>query len=174
MSIELYNAGGMNSLDIEIAVAQHLGYRQNLIVPNVFWGLGFRHELDLLVLTPSKYAWEIEIKISKSDLIADQKKSHQHYSEKIKRLYFAVPEELKEFALLHIPERAGLFVVSQEHRLNATYYGNLYTTLIKLPKINKSARILNDNEINKLYQLCAMRIWSLKQHLQLKLNRKTQ
>ena len=42
-------------------------YRANLIVPNISWGLGL-HECDLLVLTSSGYATEIEIKVSKADL----------------------------------------------------------------------------------------------------------
>ena len=34
--------------------------------------------------------------------------------------------------------------------------------LVKAPKINKNARKLNDKEMSKLYELAAMRIWSLK------------
>ena len=39
--------------DIEIAVAKLFGYRSHLIVPNISWGLDFKHELDLLILTPA-------------------------------------------------------------------------------------------------------------------------
>ena len=156
----------MHAGDIEIAIARYLNPRQNLIVPNVSWGLGL-YEKDLLVLTQSGYAWEIEIKVSLSDLIADKKKIHHHYSEKIKRLYFAVPEALQEKALLHIPDRAGLFIIgtSEEHRRNCVRYGltNPYVRLIKSPKINQLARKFTDKEIKKLYELAAMRIWSLKE-----------
>ena len=141
--------------DIEIVVARYLDPRVNLIVPNVSWGLGL-YEKDLFVLTPSGYAWEIEIKISKSDLIADKKKPHGHYSEKIKRLYFAVPEFLGKEALLHIPERAGLFIVIDGEEQK-------YIRLLRPAKINKIARKLNDKEIEHLYKLAAMRIWSLKE-----------
>lgn len=138
--------------DIEVIVAKYLNPRQNLIVPNVCWGLGL-HEIDLLVLTPSKYAWEIEIKTSLTDLKADKNKRHGHYSNIIKRLYFAVPEELQEQALRYIPERAGLFVI----------IGTEYIRLVRAPKINIQARKFNENEIKKLYELAAMRLWSLKE-----------
>ena len=55
----------MHAGDIEIAIANHLNTNQNLIVPNISYGLGFHYELDLLVVTKSNYADEIEIKISK-------------------------------------------------------------------------------------------------------------
>ncbi len=52
----------MKTIDIEIAVMAYLGIRKNLIVPNVSWGL-VTYEMDLLSLTQSRYATEIEIKI---------------------------------------------------------------------------------------------------------------
>lgn len=137
--------------DIEIAIARYLNPRQNLIVPNVSWGLNLNHEVDLLILTNSGYAWEVEIKVSLSDLKRDKLKLHGHYSDKIKRLYFAIPEYLEKQALPYIPERAGLFVVGKDVRL------------IKAPKINIRAIKLDTYEIKKLYELAAMRIWLLKE-----------
>lgn len=151
----------MHTGEIEVSIARYFGTRTNLIVPNVFWGLGFPYEIDLLVVTPKKYAYEIEIKVSLSDLKADLKKKHQHYSEKIKRLYFAIPEELKDKALLLIPERAGLFIITKSF----THNGHLIrenVSLIKNPKQNNTARPLTDKEIFKLYELAAMRMWNLK------------
>lgn len=145
----------MHSGDIEYALAQHLNTRQNLIVPNISWGLGFSYEIDLLVVTPNNYAWEIEIKISKKDLKADIKKKHGHYNIKIKRLYFAVPLQLKEDALLLIPERAGLFIVYDSGRVE----------LIKPPTINLNAQPLTTKEIDHLYKLSMMRMWSFKRKL---------
>lgn len=141
--------------DIEIAIARYLNPRINLIVPNVSWGLG-TYEKDMFLLTPSGYAWEIEIKVSKSDLIADKKKLHGHYSNKIKRLYFAIPDFLEKEALVHIPERAGLFVVIDRGSYN-------YVKLVRPAKINLGAEKLSDDEILKLHKLAAIRIWSLKE-----------
>ena len=149
----------MHSGEIEVLLANYLNPRINLIVPNISWGLDL-HEIDLLVLTKSGYAWEIEIKTSLSDLKADKKKKHGHFSNKIHRLYFAVPEELKEEALMHIPERAGLFVT----RNTKDFRGNFgCVSLVRAPKINTKARKFNDKEIKHLYELAAMRIWSLKE-----------
>jgi hypothetical protein len=144
----------INSTTIELALVRHLNSRINLIVPNVFWGLGLTYEADLVVVKPSQYAYEIEIKISLSDLKAEKKKRHSaHCSNKFKYLYFAVPENLKEQASNLIPERSGLFIVKE----------NSMVILVKPPKINKNARKLNQKEINKLYELCQMRVWNLKE-----------
>ena len=152
-----------HSGDIEIAIAEHLNFRQHLLVPNVSWGLGFNHEIDLLVVTRKNYAWEIEIKISKSDLKADKKKKHEHKSKKIARLYFAVPYNLKDDALQLIPEHAGLFVVRNYNEcLDHGRFRYPEVQLVKAPKINTDARPLTDWEMTHLYHLAAMRIWSLK------------
>jgi len=84
--------------------------RINICVPNISWGLDL-HECDMLVLTPSGIAYEVEIKISKADLLKDKNKGHGHYNKKIGRLYFCVPAALADFASAQIPERAGLLTV---------------------------------------------------------------
>lgn len=156
----------MHAGEMEVHLARYIDYRQNLIVPNVSWGLGY-YEKDLVVLRPSRYAWEIEIKVSLSDLKKDLKKTHGHNCDYIKYLYFAVPAKLEKQALLLIPERAGLFVVDtyENHKLNSPSYGESspYVRIVKSPKVNSKARKLNDEEVSKLYKLAAMRIWSLKE-----------
>lgn len=151
----------MHKGEMEVLLARHLNYRANLIVPNVSWGLGI-HEVDMLILSSSNYASEIEIKISLADLKADLKKPHGHHSNKIKKLYFAIPKELEEKALEFIPERAGLFVINDSYTRNGRQV-KPYVVLSKAPKSNPTARKLNDKEIKKLYELAAMRIWSLKE-----------
>lgn len=96
--------------EIEVAVAKYFNFRTNIIVPNAWWGVGLNHECDLLVLTQSDYAYEVEIKVSKSDLLADLKKPHLHKHKKIKRLYFAIPLSLKDYCA-NIPDHAGVLVV---------------------------------------------------------------
>lgn len=151
----------MHAGDIELALAYHYNWRQNLIVPNVYWGLGFRYELDVMVVTPAGWATEIEIKVTVSDLKADQKKSHGHHSHKIKYLYFAVPEKLQAPALELIPERSGLFIVRPDLKPN----DYRKTEIVKSPTINKHARKITADERIKLNELATMRIWSLKKHL---------
>lgn len=140
-----------NSTHIEIAVANHFNPRVNIIVPNVWWGLGLFHEADLLIVTSSGYATEVEIKISEQDIKNDLSKNHNHESKKIKRFYYAVPEFLKDSE--YLPKDCGLITVDD----------NLRCKTIRAPRINKAARKLSDKEILKLLHLGCMRIWSLKQ-----------
>lgn len=53
----------MTTLEMEIALMEYFGVRQNLVVPNAWWGLqGLNHECDLVRLSKNGYATEIEIK----------------------------------------------------------------------------------------------------------------
>ena len=149
----------MNTLDIEIALIDHFGFLRNIIVPNVSWGMGRLngkdlHECDLLVLSKSNYATEIEIKISNPDLIADTKKKHRHYHNHIARFYFAVPKKLTETALEIIPERAGLYAVKKEG-----------VELIKRCVRNKNSVQWSEAERLKLAHLGTMRILGLKRKI---------
>lgn len=149
----------ITALEIEIELAKRFCYRRNIIVPNVSWGAGFRHELDMMVITPAGWATEIEIKVSKADLKADAKKPHGHESKRIRQLYFAYPEYLGDDCAMLVPERAGIITVAWRKD------GFAMKTFIKrTPKVNKDARRLNDDEISKLLHLGCMRVWSLKEH----------
>ena len=144
----------VTSMDIELAVANHFNPRMNLIVPNVFWGLGFKHELDVAVMTPSGYLTEIEIKVSRQDLKRDSLKLHGHVSQRIRRHFFAIPQSLKELCLEVARPEWGILVFGG---------GSLET--IRHAKINKQAIPLSATESQKLYELAAMRIWTLKRAL---------
>ena len=144
--------------EIEFALAQHFGWRANIVVPNVFWGLGFRHELDLMVLRPSGWATEIEIKTSLSDLKADAKKGHLHRSKRIKELYFAFPypEDLDKWCQ-HVQENAGILLIKKDR-----YSGSPVVVVHRSAVKNTGARKINPEEKMKLLELAHMRIWSLK------------
>jgi len=144
----------MDTIDIEIAVAQYFGYRQNLVVPNVSWGLGL-HECDLLMLSKNGYLTEVEIKTSVADLKQDLKKEHEHRSKKVKQLYFAVPSKLAKH-YEYIPRRAGILVVNSKH--------NVYC--IAKAEINKDAQASTVEERYQMARLGALRIWGLKSDLQ--------
>ena len=141
----------LTTRNIEIALIRHLDTRRNFIIPNVFWGLEFNYELDLMIVKSSNYAYEIEIKISISDLRADKrKKDFAHHSDRIKQLYFAIPLVLLEKAKNLIPERAGIYTIDEYERVK----------LYRKPQINKNARKLNDKELIKLGKLSNMRMWN--------------
>ncbi len=154
------------TLDMEIAVAKFFGIRQNIIVPNLFWGM-FDYELDLCVLSKSGYATEVEIKAGRTDLIKDKEKLHGHHNEMIKYLYFALPYHLLK-DVGHVPERAGVLIIRYREAYDSFYYNSpacFYCTRLREPKMNYN-RQWTDTERAKLLRLAAMRTWTLKQQLQ--------
>ncbi len=154
------NSNKITTLEMEIALMAHYGVRQNLIVPNVSWGL-LTYEADLVILTGSNYATEIEIKISKADLKKDKEKKHTHNSDMFKYLYFAVPKKLVEFALTEIPESAGLYSI-ETRNIEGGYY---WVEQIKPPVLNKAHIKWTDGYRVKLAELGCMRILGLKRKL---------
>lgn len=154
----------IKSTHIEIAIAKHYGWRQNIIVPNVSWGFSC-HECDMLIINKSGYAIEIEIKTTKYDLLKDKQKKHNHNDDRIRELYFAVPSKLRDIALQNIPERAGLFVISNHH---SEYDSQLYiydAQIVRNAIKNKYTKPLTIDEINLITRLGCMRIWNLKNKL---------
>lgn len=139
--------------EVEMAVARYFGTRINLVVPNVSWGLGI-HECDLLVMTKAGYCYEVEIKRSKSDLIADKNKRHGHrdwrHKNRIRMLYFAITPNLIPH-IEHVPEHAGIIVC----------HPNLVCEKIREARVQQAVP-LGDLERFKLARLGALRIWTLK------------
>lgn len=151
----------MNARDIEKAVVWLFGYRKYLIVANASWGVNI-HECDLLLVNSSDYGVEVEIKVSKSDIIADQKKKHHrfHGNPKIKRLYFAIPEKLATPEILAlIPEHAGVISVWPAYTGAGAPTGTNRATIIRKDKPNKAARPWTLSEKYELARLGAMRCW---------------
>lgn len=154
----------ITTIEIELAVAQYFNFRQNVIVPNVSWGFGL-HECDLFLIKKSGVAVEIEIKISKSDLLKDFEKRHKHIDRynRITEFYYAMPEELYEKCKDLIPENAGIITCwrwtdyKKRDRVSARRE--------REPKRIKGARKLTIEEKFKIARLGTMRIWSLKDKL---------
>ena len=158
----------MNARDIEIAVANHFNPRANVIVPNVSWGLfsGGR-EADILVIRPSAFAAEVEIKTTAADIKRDlKKKRHRvdkyfdHDKNMIREKYFAVPVALA--AHPDIPAECGILAVAEDRS---------WPQVIRRSRLNKNARRLTPTEIHHVMELGLMRIWTLKAALQ-KVSRK--
>lgn len=149
----------MRAVEIEIAVARLFGVRRHVIVPNASWGMSL-HECDLLIIRNTGYAVEVEIKVSKADLKKDALKRHGHNSNRIKELYFAVPDKLYDAAVEYAPERAGIITVEHwEH------YPFVEGSVKRKAVLNVLARPLNEDEIRTAMRLAGMRIWGLKERL---------
>ena len=154
----------MKTIEMEIALMSYFGIRQNIIVPNISWSFLYNHEADLIVLTGSSYATEIEIKVSKADLKKDKEKKHCHESDMIKYLDFAVPVKLKEFALTEIPKHAGLITVELYENYNCytVNYAGYRVERIRPAMKNKHCKAWSCGERQRLSELGCMRILGLK------------
>ena len=140
---------------MEKFLAHFFDFRINVIVPRVSWGFDI-HECDLLIMSKSGYATEVEIKISKADLIKDKDKTHQHNDNRLKALYFAIPEKLKD-CIEHIPERAGIILVNNDYPTIRPYRPSC--EIFREPKINKTPHKFTIEVQFKLARLGTMRIW---------------
>lgn len=151
----------MKTADIESAVVNYFSPLRNLIVPNVSYGLDFLHECDLLVLTPAGYAYEVEIKTSRADLIRDKQKKYGHNSRRIKGLYFAIPVAMTK-DIEHVPERAGVLVVTPLEDGRGQQY--FLAQLLRKPQLNGKYKF-SVEEKYKMARLGAIKIWDLKRKI---------
>jgi hypothetical protein len=100
--------------EIEVAVANYFSIFRYVIVPNIMAGGGiFQYEPDLCAINCiTRYATEVEIKVSKSDVQKDLDKKHHHDDVRFQKLYFAIPEKLYKPDIIGlIPLMAGILVV---------------------------------------------------------------
>ena len=154
----------IKTIDIEICVAKYFGTRQNIIVPNISWGL-LSHEVDLLVVRKSGVAIEIEIKISLQDFKADFKKPH-HHQERLNRItefYYAMPRQLYLKCKDLIPIDAG--VITCERYVDYAKREEIQARTEKKAVRIKNSRKLTTEEQFKLMRLGCMRIIPLKEKI---------
>jgi len=129
----------------------------HLVVSNVSWGFKI-HECDMISVTNSGYATEIEIKISVADTKKDMTKAHGHKSDKIKYLYFAMPKEIYEKAKEFVPKQAGIYTVEAYYWRKQLRYR---VVCERKAEVNQGHRKLTDDEIDQLRRLAAMRYFSM-------------
>jgi hypothetical protein len=155
---------------IEVAVAKLLDFRKHVIVPNVHWGLGLKHECDMLALDSDGRFTEIEIKVTASDLKADFKKEHGHKSKYISRLIYAMPKELCERHADLIPKEFGIISVSTNSF--GVSYPMIKASHYRHARHDKAKEKPPETLIKDFMRLGCMRIWSLKDHNNKPLNYK--
>jgi hypothetical protein len=109
---------------------------RNICIPNVILNYG-KHECDIIILSPARWATEVEIKCSVTDLKRDADKKHQHINEQIKYLWFALSSEITNAAYQYIPDRAGI-LQGYWHKYN-DYKGINRFRIIRKPEKNKHA-----------------------------------
>ena len=156
----------VTTAEMEVAIAKYFGIRKHIVVPNVSWGF-FNHECDLFLIRTSGYGFEVEIKRSKSDMQADFKKKHGHKDRRnrIVQLYYAFPKELLPNVEELVPEDCGIITVE-----NYSYDGKTYKQYARMhrdAKRKKGAKRLTEAEQLKIARLGTLRIWTLKEKLNL-------
>ncbi len=157
--------GSITTPEIEVAIMEGFDLRKNIIVPNIQSGLGL-HECDVLLLRPTGYGVEFEIKLTKSDLMKDFKKEHHHESELIKEVYYAVPMNLVSTCLRVLDPRYGVIGIRRDGDMNPVM------EIVRETTHNQSARKWTDAEAFKLAKLGAMRLCKIKKEL-IKIRRET-
>jgi len=154
----------MTAKQVELYIARFIGTGQNMIVPNVRWGIGIAHECDILYATGSSYAHEIEIKVSRSDLLVDKKKrkfdntlsiGYNKPASIIRSLSYAIPAAL-ENSIPDIISTAGVIIVDEHGRCKRIRKAKTYT----------NARKLTGTELACLGRLSNMRMWNLKEKIE--------
>ena len=175
----------ITACDIEVLLSTHFGYRVNLVVPNVSWGWGLRHEADMIVMRPSGWAEEVEIKCTLGDVRSDLRKRMDHWeSPRIRKVWMALPYEIAVDHQDEIDHRWGIKAIKRQwrHYFNGKDLdgkgpdgnGWLDTSVetMRAPKLNPKARECTPAEELKLAQLGSMRIWDLKRALMARLRDK--
>ena len=145
--------------DIQALLAEYFGIRNNIIVPNVSWGL-LDYEADLLVMNKTGYVTEIEIKRSWSDFLADFKKDENaHKSEIIYQFWYCVPDGLYKDCIEKLKEvypdsldRPNVISYSDSGVLNFHGKSASYCR-------GKHRKMFLEEQL-KLARLGAMRYWS--------------
>jgi hypothetical protein len=142
-------------------------YRKNLLcVPNTSGRL-LPWEADLLVVRPTKYVIEIEVKVSMSDWYADKSKDKWNRDplagmlpawQYIKEFWYAVPDTLaKRWSDVGIPDYAGVMALDwRQHEGQVGYPGCPH---IIRPARPLQAKKLDDKQLIAMGRLAAMRIW---------------
>ena len=156
----------ISTAEMEVAIARYFGYRTHIVVPNLSWGF-FSHECDLFLIRKSGYGFEVEIKRSKSDMMADFKKNHGHVDRRnrIVQLYYAFPKELLPKVEDLVPKDCGIITVEYYGDGDNSYRG--YARMHREAKRKKGAKRLTQAEQLKIARLGTLRIWTLKEKLNL-------
>ena len=164
-------------------VHSQLFQRKLLIVPRCHWAGA---EADLLAVhTPSMRLLDIEIKISRADLLADPKKDKwwhrkgwdyrtetwkeerwRTWPPKIWKHYYAMPAPIwhrgKETLIPKLPPASGIILLSENESLG------VWAHLARRPKANPRAPALQSVDVMDLARLAGLRLWDalLKQEAQ--------
>lgn len=116
-------------IEIELALARYYSFQRNIIAFNVLGEsvtLPLFHECDMLVVTPSGYLTEVEIKRSYDDFCAEFKKRHHHASAvPMKDFLYCVPAGILEKVVKKLEEQKIIpsGILTYDENLEFRQYG---------------------------------------------------
>ena len=170
----------MTSADITRALARHIDYRRNVIVPRCHFAGA---EADVLVLRPSDWLEEIEIKISVADFKREwETKAGKHRvltggnarntwpgggemvmavtPHKIRRFWFAIPLDLWPKIGPMLPAHVGCYTLAPQMWRGAPI-GGLTVAIARPAPALPHGRKLTADERMELLRLLALRFWDV-------------
>lgn len=158
---------------IELGIARYFNFRNNLVVPNVSWGM-LNHEADIIVMSKSGYLTEVEIKRSWADFLADFRKKHDHQDSLVSYYFYAVPSSILDKCRAKLEEvdpfkRWGLLSYSEETFTDGDV--DCWVNLQYLPSNSTQHNPSKKLTLEQQYQLARlgnMRSWTLKNKLVMK------
>lgn len=158
MAVAKVLKGNLTTPELELAVMDAYDIRKNTIIANVQSGMGVK-ECDLLMLRPTGYATEFELKLTKGDLMKDFNKTDGHVSELIKETFFVMPMNVVSTAIQVLPKNFGVIGVKRDKDFNPVM------EQIRDAQSNPNARKWTDEERMQFLRLGCMRLYKLKKDL---------
>ena len=138
--------------------------RVNTAVPNVTYFSGY--EMDLLIISKSGYATEIEVKLNISDFKNDFKKKKFHDCKMVTSMYYCVPSKIIDQVKAKLDTDFPKFgIISFEWvkgNPNLDNSDHLYFEMVKSAQKKYPAYKWNRFEIQKALYLCMLKMWSLR------------
>jgi len=147
--------GGVTERDIIATLVRHIYYPLRWAVcPNVSFGFGLPYEADIIAISKSMRIHEVEVKITKADLLADARKYKWQRGLCVDAFWYAVPESIRVDAINIAKERrTGLYIVDAVR-------DHVEAVLRPLrQKVVKAGGPPERDRRNRIWRLAAFRFW---------------
>lgn len=152
------DAVNYNEWDAQLAVAQLFNYRgPNKAIPSCST---FGWEMDVAVITPANYLYEIEIKRTLSDWKADEKKQKWGISRPcVSRFYYAIPPSLLDKKPPFVSDDTGIIFLTEKDNDYQAF--RVYANIHKHAKRIGNTKITNE-KLQYMMGVFYHRYWGLR------------
>ena len=157
-------SGRVTAQRISAAVVQQLfPPRVWAVCPNVSWGL-LNYEADILAIGKTGCIHEIEVKISKADLLKDARKwkwrsTYAPATDQVDAYWLAVPPQLEELAVVRAREIGGGVIVV-DFQADSTGWVRKVLVPQRKRRVQTDRERRGERDIrNKVWRLAALQYW---------------